>query len=333
MSNTHIDYASSDVHRTRSTWIQDVLPFVTSLSIHAAIVLAGLLTYQAIRVVTRPAVQEQTIIADSPFVSPTLPASPMIAGRDSLQIPGGPQPEVPDRWQVTTAVSAPLAGDLAGTSADTSRADTLFGAGSKVGARSWASADGPGGGSFGAGPGGPGGDGNAMFFRCRIPARKIAFVCDASGSMLPKFASLQNELSKAVENLKPIQGFNLIFFQNQSCDSFSTELSPATPGNKQKASSFLHDVIPQGTTDPLPGLEMAFRQKPQMIYLLTDGDFPDNQAVLRKIRELDADHRVKVYTIAFVDDADKDTDFVALLQQIARETGGIYKHISQSELP
>ena len=59
----------------------------------------------------------------------------------------------------------------------------------------------PGGG--GIGPKGPvfGNGGNA---------RLITFVCDASGSMINKMASLKDQLNKAVVGLRPIQSANTI---------------------------------------------------------------------------------------------------------------------------
>ena len=107
----------------------------------------------------------------------------------------------------------------------------------------------------------------------------------------------------------------------------------ATPENKLKATNYLEDkVTPRGETNPIPGLELAFQQKPELIYLLTDGDFPDNNAVLKRITELNKDHKVKINTIAFVSEADTDTDFMKLLDKIAKENGGVYKFVKESDL-
>jgi len=73
-------------------------------------------------------------------------------------------------------------------------------------------------------------------------------------------------------------------------------------------------------------------QKPELIYILTDGDFRDNQAVLKRIGELNRDRKAHVNTIAFVNDSDTDTAFLELLQQIARENGGTFKHVREGDL-
>src|SRR6185312_2968605 len=88
----------------------------------------------------------------------------------------------------------------------------------------------PGGG--GIGPKGPvfGHGGNA---------KRIAFVCDASGSMLNKFSILRRELDTTVHGLRIIQSFNIIFFQEQNCIALDNRsLVVATPDNKLKAESF-----------------------------------------------------------------------------------------------
>src|SRR5687768_10634510 len=41
---------------------------------------------------------------------------------------------------------------------------------------------------------------------------RIAFCCDASGSMIDKFVTLKEELEKAIEGLRPTQSFSLRFF-------------------------------------------------------------------------------------------------------------------------
>jgi Mg-chelatase subunit ChlD len=163
-------------------------------------------------------------------------------------------------------------------------------------------------------------------------ARSVVFLCDASGSMLAKFDALKRELSKAIQSLKPTQSFSIHFFSDTRSLSLSGPLLVATPGNKLRATEFLETVAPRGTTDPLPALDLAFRQKPQLVFLLTDGDFPDNEAVLSRIRQLNHDRRAKIDTIAFVDKGDTDTAFIALLKRIAAENGGAYRHVTQDEV-
>jgi len=162
--------------------------------------------------------------------------------------------------------------------------------------------------------------------------RRIAFVIEAKGSMLVKWACLKEELDKTIGGLLPEQTFGMVFFQPGPCDELSPALLPASSANKKKATAFLDSVTVAGYTDPIPGIEAAFKEKADILYLLADGDFPDNDAVVRKIRELNSGNRVRVYTIAFMGDADTDSAFIDLFKMIASETRGQFKQVKAGDL-
>ena len=109
----------------------------------------------------------------------------------------------------------------------------------------------------------------------------------------------------------------------------------ATPDNKRKAYTYIDSTSFAGTSYVIPGLEIAFRQKPQLIYLLTDGDFENetNDVVLKKVRDLEKFTPIKINTIAFVSSSDKDTAFIDTLTAIAKETGGTFRRVSEDEIP
>ena len=94
-----------------------------------------------------------------------------------------------------------------------------------------------------------------------------------------KFKLLLAQMSDALDQLGPDDRFNLIFFQGGDTDAewvlpFSTRLERANDANKQKAREFMerHKVVGKGT-NPLPALRLAFKQKPDLIWFLTDGEF------------------------------------------------------------
>ena len=141
--------------------------------------------------------------------------------------------------------------------------------------------------------------------------------------MISKFASLKRQLSNAVGDLKPIQSFNVIFFQDNAALAFN-DGSLAAGQQRQQAQRV---QVPRRRDDdqhvrPDPGPEDRLPAAPQLMYILTDGDFPDNELVLKTIKELNADKKVKINTIAFVNDRDTDTAFITLLETIAKENGG-----------
>jgi hypothetical protein len=319
-----------------------VLPWLTSFAIHAGLLAVGLLTYQSVKVLLHH--QVQTAPAETPLLVSSV-ADGLNDGfpgdsHDSTRMPIQNQIDDPSAhgasWERGSERASLHAWD-AGANAEPT-ADTLIGIGLRP-SRS-RSAGGTESGEAGGGLAqfgmAPQSGGSPNIFRPGLMADKnvtsVVFLCDASGSMLVKFSALKRELSKAIQGLKPTQSFSIHFFRDTRALSLGPQLWVATPENKLHALDFLEAVAPRGTTDPLPALEIAFKQKPQLIFLLTDGDFPDNDAVLNRIRQLNRGRRVKIDTIAFVGEADTDTGFIALLKRIAAENGGLYRHVREDEV-
>jgi len=322
----------------RHPWIQQVLPFLTSLSLHVGIVLIGILFFMGATYVRRAAPRVDQVVIPSAWVdderAPVMSSTGPLgldrqrrAKQDRLR-----EVQTPDGW--ANRKGPPVQFEQGGGSGNSADETIALGPGGGFGKGVTGRGIGTGIG-MGAGPdsgpllpfGTPGGGSSAGAMFPKDPARRIVYVCDASGSMLEKFDTLKRELSKAVRRLDPVQSFDVIFFQEQNCRRVSEELIMATPDNKARADRFLETIVPRAETNPIPALELAFRQKPDLIYLLTDGDFPDNQAVLDCIVRYNQGKRIRINTIAFVGDRDKDTAFTELLKQIAKESSGTYRFL------
>jgi hypothetical protein len=319
-------------------WVQNILPFATSLSVHAAILILGLMVFGVVKMATQPPREDQVIIPDSNMVDNGPPG-----GIPNTGLGGDPLRQAAQDKDPTTETKGwadkkgpsvdPSPAGAAGDSASVFDAGAMGSIGGGKGNTGNGAGDGSGALAMYGTPGGGGIGPKGPVFGNGGNARYITFVCDASGSMINKMASLKDQLNKAIVGLKPIQSFNVIFFQDNKCDAVVKDgLVSATPENKRKASTFLEGVTTTGTTDPIPGIEMAFKAHPQLVYILTDGDFPDNDAVLKKIRELNKDKKVKINTIAFVGASDNDTAFLKLLETIAKENGGSFKHVNEGDL-
>jgi hypothetical protein len=167
-------------------------------------------------------------------------------------------------------------------------------------------------------------------------AHFIVFMCDATGSMINKMATLKDELGKAVTGLKPTQSFNVIFFQDIKVEAFQTSLVPATPENKRKVGAYLEGVTATGKTDPLPGMELALKLHPQLIYLLTDAaDFPEPDKLVALIKKYNSDRKIKINTILFVQNQSEhnaNIDSESLMKQIAAENGGNFRWVEIDSL-
>jgi hypothetical protein len=136
---------------------------------------------------------------------------------------------------------------------------------------------GPGGGRAGGGNGtglrGQRG-GGPFFGHDAVPgARSIVYVVDRSGSMDPVGDFLKVELSRAVNQLQSTQRFNVIWFSEGDPYVLANNLVAATEENKARLFRHLTDVKLQGSTDPRSALFRALDLKPDLIYVLTDGNF------------------------------------------------------------
>ncbi len=335
----------------QQAWVQDYLPILTSLMVHALIVILGLVFLKVVYVDNGKKVvqEEQTIIPDATLAENSTPGGVPNVGTGGDAFKQAMQDVQPDGGTadgVSSKAAPTVDVQPAGGGSGEAESANLIGVGMTAMGRGKGSGSGSGNGT-GSGSGDGGGPlamfgapgGGAMgpkgpVFGNGGNARHITFVCDASGSMISKFASLKLELQKTIQGLKLNQTFNIIFFQDGKSLNFDNNgLVQATEANKRRAYKFLEDVTTSSTSDPLPGLTVAFSQKPQLVYLLTDGDFPNNDAVRAKVKEMNKDGKIKINTIAFVDPAkDTETDFIKLLSDIANQNGGKYSYINENDL-
>src|SRR5262249_43815119 len=129
------------------------------------------------------------------------------------------------------------------------------------------------------------------------------------------------------------QEFNVLFFSDFEVIALSkANLVMATPANKLKAYELSDKMAAAGSTDPMPAIRMAFEQKPELIYVLTDGfeNVVSFDAVVNEFRRLNADKKVKVNTILIRSSASPDLEKV--VRTIAAENGGICKIIDRQDL-
>lgn len=165
----------------------------------------------------------------------------------------------------------------------------------------------------------------------------VVYVIDRSGSMLETFDYVRRELLKSISNLKAVQDFHVIFFaDNKPQEIQYGALVPATDEYKANAADFVDKITTEGQTDPVPAIKRAFEvlgqadetKKGKLIYLLTDGVFPDNQKVLDKIKEYNSKKDVMITTFLFNSDNAK---AIEVLQKIASENGGHFRTVNPDE--
>lgn len=164
-------------------------------------------------------------------------------------------------------------------------------------------------------------------------ADHVVFVVDRSGSMLRTFDQVRHDLLARIAKLKAgEQDCHVIFFgKGQPVEAPAKRLLPATKENRQALVRFAISIRAQGQTDPVPALRRAFAVLGQadgrggrVLHLLTDGVFPDNQAVQRAIAEAGKDGGVIVETYLY---GEAPPMAEKLLKKIAAENGGRYHRV------
>lgn len=334
---------TTDVPPARSRLSQEVLPWVTSLTVHAALVVFGVMTATVIMTPPPPVMQEQVVAAETivhegkemPHIFENAKAPDFgeaLSQNKQLDATDGVSRSPGTKFDV----------DAGGGNNDDGAAAQRIAIGSRQFMPGKGGGPGGNGDGDGTGDGGPliifnpnanGPIGGSTVF-IPTPARRVVFVCDATGTMINKLGVLKHELTKAVAALRPNQSFNIIFFTDGGKYHIADKsgVVVATPDNKRQAFAFLEDITPMGTTDPLPAIDAAFRQKPDLVYFLSDGEFNNLRPYEEVVRQFDSsnkERRTRVSTILF-ETYDRDAEQV--MRRIAEDHGGSYRFTRVEDL-
>lgn len=159
------------------------------------------------------------------------------------------------------------------------------------------------------------------FFETETRANSVGYVVDCSSSMSgEKFQAVCMKLAESILALKRDQEFFVVFFS----DSFFPMTGTAVPKlvradstNKRAILQFLTSAKASGGTNPEPALQFMTTIRPDIVYLLTDGEFsPLDDATYRGF----SDAGIVVHTLGF-----EAGGSVAILEEIARRTSGTYQ--------
>ena len=143
------------------------------------------------------------------------------------------------------------------------------------------------------------------------------FVVDRSGSMTDddRLSRAKRELIRSVNAMQPPQRFQVIFYNDRA--SFLGELpKTADYPSKDRLARWLSLIDADGETDPRAALSLALGQRPDAVFLLSDGAFPDETAATVARLNL---NKIPIHCVDLADGAAGDD-----LKTIARESGGQY---------
>lgn len=163
-----------------------------------------------------------------------------------------------------------------------------------------------------------------VFFGGEVVANSLVYVLDKSGSMRGERLTLaKQELLKSVEALNFKVRFNIMFFAGGEFEQMSEWMIPACISNKRTARAFVGGIAASGRTNPVPALRAAYRLRPDVIFLLSDGQVPEGTYGYVRVRsKARASKPPRVYTIGF-----KERTGENILMRIAHVSKGKYRFV------
>ncbi len=177
--------------------------------------------------------------------------------------------------------------------------------------------------------GGIGGPGDTTFMDVAATGKTFVYLIDSSSSMYGgRLKIAQSQLKKSLRLLQPNQQFGVIFYneyreiltlpgQSGRKMYFASEL------NKQSAAREVDRIVPNNGTEHKTALLEALLLKPDVVYLLTDGEEPElYEADLKEI----ARHTGKttIHVIKFGDGTVSSLK-TSWLQRLARQSDGEFR--------
>ena len=175
----------------------------------------------------------------------------------------------------------------------------------------------------GKGEGDGDGHGGTSFFGKKLTVDSIAYVIDASGSMQgARFRRARQELVNALKEMRKEQQFYIVFYTDQTYPLYwpnsVAELQLATPVNLRKTGLWLEKAQTSGGTEPQEAMRIALGLKPDVVFLLSDGDIPpETRSIV-----MQENKRSVIHTIALGSNKG-----AVVMKQIAAENKGEFKFI------
>lgn len=118
------------------------------------------------------------------------------------------------------------------------------------------------------------------FFGIRAQGQTFIYVIDCSGSMDEdaRLMRAKAELRRSVNALQFPQRFHVIFYNDKPVPLPGDLTRSASFDAKVALDRWLDIVDAEGATDPRPALKTALSLRPDAVFLLSDGEFPDGTA-------------------------------------------------------
>jgi hypothetical protein len=158
----------------------------------------------------------------------------------------------------------------------------------------------------------------ASYFGIKAQGQFFVYVVDCSGSTIveDRLARAKEELRRSVAALQPPQKFLVIFYNDEPIPMPGGLPRSAGLTSRDQLLAWLRIIEPDGGTDPRGAMGTALSLRPDAVFLLSDGEFPEGtvEAIARKNTR-----RTPIHCIDLSGGAAGDQ-----LERIARDSGGRY---------
>jgi hypothetical protein len=158
----------------------------------------------------------------------------------------------------------------------------------------------------------------ASFFGIRAQGQFFIYVVDCSGSMIDggRLIRAKAEVRRSVLRLQEPQKFKVIFYNDQPIPMPGDMPQSAGLTSKNQLLAWMNLIEPDGDTDPRPALTQALALRPDAVFLLSDGEYPEGtvEAVARK-----NPRKIPIHCVDLSGGEAGDQ-----LKRIARDSGGKY---------
>jgi len=153
--------------------------------------------------------------------------------------------------------------------------------------------------------------------------------------MEPRIARAKQELRDALATLKPQESFNIIAFYGKT-RAFQKKLVPANAQTVAQGNQFITSIQLNKGTNLEKALARALSMKDvNVVVAITDGvptyGETDFAKLARRVRALNVS-QARIFTVGLVgknpDGSDNSFEASRLLQQIAQESGGVFRLVT-----
>jgi len=180
----------------------------------------------------------------------------------------------------------------------------------------------------------PGEKAQVSLFGVNAEGTKFVYVLDRSGSTDGKVLNAAKaEILASITKIDDVHQFQLVVY-NHRPKAFNPagphgQLAFGTDANRAEVKRFLDSLEADGGTDHVAALTQAIRMRPDVIFLLTDGDKPYVTAHdLARIDRIGPG--IMIHTIQFGEGPQ--TAGRGWMGKLARQSGGEYRYVDATKL-